>query len=344
MREKTLTDHDEHDEVYRLIMAGWGSQVIGALSALSVAEHLAGHSLTAHQIAERACTDPDGTFRVLRAGVALGFLDYESSTKTFTGTEKLAILHVDCPFTLKHYAQTVTGRAFWLPAMRLTETVRRGGNYAEETLGGDVWQFLAEDDEEARIFRSAMTDLSAPVIREAVAVIGNVDGSFAIDVGGANGAFVGALLQRNPQLDGAVLDLPQAMAGVDETARDLGLTDRMTGIAGDFFSSVPGADLYLLKFVLHDWDDGSCVKILSNIRRSMKPGARVFIVEMVIADPADPTTSMSAVLMDVAMLGAFTGKERDIPEFETLLRAADLDIVTTSSIHRPYRVIEARAR
>jgi hypothetical protein len=227
--------------------------------------------------------------------------------------------------------------------MRLTETVRRGSNYVEEMLGGDVWNFFAEHDDEARIFRSAMTDLSTPVIREAVAVIGDVDGEFVIDVGGANGAFVGQFLQRNSRLNGAVLDLSQAMAGVAETANLLGLSDRMTGIAGDFLDSVPAADLYLLKFILHDWNDESCIKILSTIRHSMKPGARLFIVEMVIADPGDPATSLSAVLMDITMLGAFTGKERDMLEFETLLREAELDVVAATPLHRPYRVIEAQA-
>jgi hypothetical protein len=343
MRSKKPADRDDHDQVYRLVMAGWGAQVIRTLAALSVAEHLDEHSLTAHQIAERTSSDPDMTYRVLRAGVALGFLQYESATTTFTGTPRLKILHADSPFTLKHFAQTAPGPAFWPPLMRLTETVRRGSNYVEEMLGGDVWNFFAEHDDEARIFRSAMTDLSTPVIREAVAVIGDVDGEFVIDVGGANGAFVGQFLQRNSRLNGAVLDLSQAMAGVAETANLLGLSDRMTGIAGDFLDSVPAADLYLLKFILHDWNDESCIKILSTIRHSMKPGARLFIVEMVIADPGDPATSLSAVLMDITMLGAFTGKERDMLEFETLLREAELDVVAATPLHRPYRVIEAQA-
>ena len=271
MRSKKPADRDDHDQVYRLVLAGWGAQAIRTLAALSVAEHLDEHSLTAHQIAERTSSDPDMTYRVLRAGVALGFLQYEGAATTFTGTPRLEILHADSPFTLKHFAQTAPGPAFWPPLMRLTETVRRGSNYVEEMLGGDVWNFFAEHEDEARIFRSAMTDLSTPVIREAVAVIGDVDGEFVIDVGGANGAFVGQLLQRNSRLNGAVLDLSQAMAGVAETANLLGLSDRMTGIAGDFLDSVPAADLYLLKFILHDWNDESCIKILSAIRHSMKP-------------------------------------------------------------------------
>jgi hypothetical protein len=337
MRSTSPATHEEHDEVYRLIMAGWGSQVVRTLATLSVAEHLGRSSLTAQQIAERAASDPDMTYRLLRAGTALGLLEYDPDTATFTGTSRLEILHPESPFTLKHYAQIAPSRAFWLPALRLSETVGRGHNYVEEMLGGSLWDFFADHDDEARMFRAAMTDVSAPVVREAVSVIGEAGEGFVLDVGGANGAFVGELLQRNPHLTGGVLDLPQAMAGVAEAARCLGLSDRMIGIAGDFFDSVPAADFYLLKFILHDWTDDSCTKILSNIRRSMKPGARLFIVEMVIADHG---STVGAALMDMGMLFGFPGREREISEFETLLHAADLEIISTTSLHPPYQLIE----
>jgi hypothetical protein len=340
MRSTKSAAQEEHDEVYRLIMAGWGAQVVRTLASLSVAEHLDGGSLTAEQIAQRTSSDANMIYRVLRAGVTLGLLEYDNATRAFTATARLEILHVDSPFTLKHYAQTTPGPAFWLPALRLPDTVRRGGNYVDEALGTSVWEFFAGHDEEARIFRAAMTDISAPVIREAVSAIDVAGGGFAIDVGGANGAFVAELLQANPHLSGAVLDLPDAMPGVAQESRRRGLGDRMRGIGGDFFDSVPAADLYLLKFVLHDWGDESCVEILCNIRRAMNPGARLFIVEMAFTDQA---ASISAALMDMAMLFAFTGRERDLTEFEKLLRAAGLAIVSTSTLHHPYHLIEAQA-
>ena len=340
MRSTTSAAQEEYDELYRLIMAGWGSQAVRTLASLSVAEHLDGGSLTAEQIAERACSDPSMTYRVLRAGVALGLLEYDNVTKAFSGTSRLEILHADSPFTLKHYAQAAPGPAFWLPALRLPDTVRRGSNYAEETLGGNVWDFFAGHDDQARMFRTAMTDLSTPVIREAVSVIDAASARFVVDVGGADGAFLAELLQDNPHLNGTVLELPEAMSGVAQESRCRGLGDRMSGTGGDFFDSVPAADLYLLKFVLHDWNDESCVKILSNIRRAMNPGARLFITEMVFTDQA---ASLSAALMDVGMLFAFSGQERELAEFEKLLRAADMAIARTLTLHEPYHLIEAQA-
>lgn len=333
---------DEHDGVYRLVMAGWATQVVRAFATLAIAEHLERGPLTAPQIAEQAGTDPALTYRVLRAGVALGFLHFDPTTTAFTGTSRLDILHPDNPLTLKHFAQAVPGPATWLPTVRLPDAVRRGRNYVEETLGSELWQYYADHDEEARVFRAAMSDVSLPLIREAVSIIGEVGGPFVLDVGGANGAFVGQLLLKNTHLNGGVLDLAQAMAGVAEAACQQGLGDRISGIAGDFLEHVPAADIYLLKFILHDWDDDSCRKILSNIRRSMKPNARLFVLEMVISDHVDAPISLSAVLMDVLMLNVFNGRERDLIEFETLLHDAGLAIVATTPLHHPYQLIEAQ--
>jgi len=149
-------------------------------------------------------------------------------------------------------------------------------------------------------------------------------------------ATLAGLLERHPQLHGVVLDLPQVMAGVAEEACRRGMANRMTGQPGDFFDRLPSADLYLLKFILHDWDDESCRRILSNIRRAMNPGARLIIVEMV----AD-TVTLEASLMDIAMMFAFTGQERDERHFESLLSAAGLRTSRTVGLHHPYRLIEA---
>jgi hypothetical protein len=310
------------------------------MAALSVAEHLDQGPLTAEQIAERASSHPDMTYRVLRAGVAMGLLDYDGATRAFTGTSRLEILHEDSPFTLKHYALTAVGPAFWLPALRLTDTVRRGSNCVDEVLGADVWEYFAVNDDEARTFRTAMSDISGPVIRAAVSAIDAAGGRSVVDVGGANGTFVGELLQANSHLTGVVLDLPDAMPGVAEESRRRGLGDRMSGIGGDFFDSVPAADIYLLKSVLHDWSDQLCVKVLSSIRDAMERDARLFIVEMMFTDQ-EP--SMVAAMMDIAMLFGFSGRERASDEYEKLLSAAGLAVVRTSPLHRPYHLMEARA-
>ena len=117
-----------------------------------------------------------------------------------------------------------------------------------------------------------------------------------------------------------------------------GLADRLDAVPGDFFVAVPGADVYLLKFILHDWDDESCVRILSAIRASMARGARLHIVEMLADHDRTPT---GLAYMDLGMLIAFGGQERDLPAFDALLDRAGMRRTGLTSLQTPYAVIEA---
>ncbi|OBJ23112.1 methyltransferase [Mycobacterium colombiense] len=331
-------DSDNYTMVYRLIMAAWGSQAIRCLASLSIAEHLEAEALSAREIAERESVDPGMLYRLLRVGAAMGLLDYNGINATFSATPMLHVLHEDASERLKYYAQAAAGPTLWLPGGRALEAITRGRNQAVEALGSSVFEYLSEHPDEGRTFSAAMTDLSTPVIREAVSFIKPGAARFVLDVGGANGAFVSELVQRNPQLTGAVLDLPHVIPGVVEEAQRRGLTQQVAGLSGDFLESVPGADIYLLKFILHDWDDGTCTTLLGNIRRAMNPGARLFIVEMVVANDA-PT--VDAALMDMAMLFALDGHERDMRQFEALLSQAGLWAVSAKSLRGDYHIIEA---
>lgn len=340
MSTDTTASQDHRDQVFSLIMGGLASQAVRALCVLSVAEHLAEGPLLAAEIARRESTDPRMTFRLLRVAVGLGLLRHDPEAGTFSATPALSILHPDSPVSLKHYALTAGSEAFWLPAVLLPETLAKGANHVVEALGCSIFEYFARHEDDARVFSAAMTNLSLPVIREAVEIVDASEG-LAIDVGGAEGAFVCELVQHNPGLRGAVLELPHAVPGAQAEAARRGLGDRVQAIAGDFFQSVPEGEVYLLKFVLHDWDDESCVTILRNIRGAMRPGARVYVVETTIA-PVDP--SPVAVLFDLAMLQSTTGQERELGEFEALLGAADLQVRRVVPVSTPYHVIEAVAR
>ncbi|WP_189082521.1 methyltransferase [Mangrovihabitans endophyticus] len=329
---------DDYDRMYQLIMGAWGSQVVRTMAGLSVADHLEAGPLTAEEIASRASADPDMTYRVLRAGVALGILSYDPDDRRFSGGAPLALLRSGSARTLKHYAQASAGPVFWGPALLMPETVARGRNHVTETLGCDVFEYFGRHPEDARLFSAGMTDLAAPVIDGAVDAIVAEDGQAVVDVGGANGALVCELLRRRPGLTGTVLDLPHVVPGAAEHAALRGLGDRLTATAGDFFAAVPPGDVVLLKHILHDWDDAACVRILSNVRAALRPGGRVHVIEMVMT-PAAP--SVSAALTDMAMLFATTGRERELPEYAGLLAAAGLRVSRVTPIHRPYAVIEA---
>ncbi|MFC4465494.1 methyltransferase [Streptomyces xiangluensis] len=140
-----------------------------------------------------------------------------------------------------------------------------------------------------------------------------------VDVGGANGDFVLALMEANPQLSGQVLDLPHTVESARGEAEKRGLSDRFSAVAGDFFAEVPSADLYLLKTIMHDWDDTQCAVILRNCRAAVNEGGRALVVEMVIGEIGKPDFATRA---DMAMLTMTNGMERDLDEFDALFAAS----------------------
>ena len=322
-----------------LITGFWVSQIVRTAAALSLAEHLADQPRTAKEIAEAERSDFSATFRLLRACTALKLVTYESATGRFTTTPLLDTLRRYSPHSMWNLALVQTAPAHWRSCGHFTDSVRTGFTQFEAALGNeDIWAYFEQHPEEGRLFGAAMTDLSTPVIREAADVIVTTGVELVADIGGANGTFVHELLARNPKLRGLVFDLPIPLPGARAEAERLGLSDRSTVVSGDFFESVPPADMYLLKYILHDWDDDSCIRILHNIRKAMPPSARVLIVELLVGEIAEPGIG---TLMDMNMLAMIPGKERDLEEFDTLLRAADLQRTAVTHLQPPYCIIEA---
>jgi hypothetical protein len=296
--------------------------------------------MSARELASVEASDPAATFRLLRACTALRLVTYDQDSGRFAGTALLDRLRRESPNSMRNLALVQTAPAHWLTWGRFTDSVRAGSTHIEAALGSDVWTYFEKNPEEGRLFGAAMTDLSTPIIQEAVEVIDTTDVELVADIGGANGAFVYGLLARNPKLYGIVFDLPATLSGARAYAERVGLGNRSSTIAGDFFDSVPTAHMYLLKYILHDWDDESCVRILRNVREAMVPAARVVIVEMLVGEAADPGIG---TVMDMNMLAMAPGKERDLHEFDALLDAAGLRRTALTSMHPPYCVIEAVA-
>lgn len=325
-------------KVYNLILAGFGSQAVRALALLSVAEHLADGPLTADEIAERESTDVAATYRLLRAAAALELLDQDADTGAFRSTPALEVLHADHESSLKYFARSAASPLFWLPALRLPDALRDGQPQTVAALGVDTFGYLAEHPEDAVEFGAAMTGLSAPVIGHAAGIIDPGEARVVVDVGGAEGAFVAELLSRHPQLSGVVLDRPVTIPRIAAEAERRGLSDRLEAAPGDFFTSVPSGDIYLLKFILHDWDDASCVRILSTIVTAMPSGARLYIVEMLADDVQVP---LGLAYMDLIMLSALGGQERSLAAFDGLLQLAGLKRTALLPLLEPYAAIEA---
>lgn len=337
---ETYTAEDQRS-MMSTITGFWVSQMTAALAHLEVAEHLYDGPKSASRIAELAGSDPDATFRLLRAAVDPGLVRHDPGTDRFASTPLLDRLRASAPDSLRNVAMVWNAPLHWQAWGRFTECVRTGEDQVTAAVGRPTFDHLAEHPEEAEWFSRAMAELSLPTIREAVRAIDAVPGTTIVDVGGATGAFVLAMLGAHPGTDGIVLDLPHVTAAAEQEIDAQGMQDRCEAVAGDFFVEVPEADLYLLKFVLHDWGDDDCVRLLRRCREAMRPGGRVVVVDMLTGTPDDPGT---AALMDLNMLAIAPGaREHDLADVDRFLAAAGLARTATTELSAPYFVLEAEA-
>jgi hypothetical protein len=328
---------DVHDQMRSMLTGHFVSQTIRAAADLSLADHLHAGKLTATEVADREGSAPNTTFRLMRACVALGLLTADTDGR-FSGTPLLATLRKDEPRSLWGLALATTLPAQWLPWGEFITSVRTGRSRASAALGMDFFEYLERHPDQAREFSVGMSSTTALWAADAANAIDTTTTRVAVDVGGATGSLLALLQHANPTLRGIVFDRPNIVAdAAAEVARN-GLGERTTVIGGDFFESVPPADLYLLKFILHDWDDEQCVTILSRCREAMIPGGRIAIVEMVVGDITDPGP---AAVIDMNMLAATGGQERSLPHYDALLASAGFTRTAMHATQSPQSIIEA---
>jgi hypothetical protein len=330
------------DDVYRqmtaLVFSHWLMQTVRAVADLSVADHLADGPLTAADLAERENCAAGSTWRVMRAGVAAGLLKVDES-KRFSGTSLLQTLRKDDPRSLRPLALTMGRPQNWAPWTTFLSSVREGTPQVHAALGMDMFEYMERHPDLAEEFSAGMRSLTAlwgPAIAQ---MIDTTDVECAVDIGGGNGSMLHLLQQTDPALQGIIFDRPNVAEQTKKELARSSFADRTTVVGGDFFDSVPAGDLYLLKFVLHDWSDEECIAILRRCRAAMKPGGRIAIIELLVSDD-----SVIAALWDINMMALTTGRERSVEEFDALLTAADLRRTSVLDTGVPQGVIEATAK
>jgi hypothetical protein len=301
-----------------MINGSWISQVVRAAADLRLADHLAAGAQTAADVADREASDPETTYRLMRACAALGLLAYDGDGH-FAVTPAGTLLQSGTPGSLRDAALVFGAPGHWLPWGRLPEAVRKGGTQAADVLGAGLFDYLAGQPEEAAQFSAALAEITGTLAADVAKVLDTSGVSLAVDVGGATGELVRELMRANDELRGAVLDLPHAAEAAQRAAEADGVGDRFSGLPGNFFAAVPEADLYLLKAVLHDWNNDECVRILRNCRDAAQPGARTVVIENVIRDPA---RDRFATLLDMNMLAVTTGQERELAQYDAIFAAA----------------------
>jgi len=323
--------------MFRMITGYWVSQIIGVAAKLGIAEHLHGGAKSADELARLTHSEPSALFRVLRAAASVGVFHLNADDR-FSLTPLGETLRSAVPGSMREMAIMQISKGHWLPWGRLEDAVRTGKPQAVATLGCEIFEHYAKNPEEAAAFTGAMGNLSAIVASEVAAHVDTSGLTRAVDIGGAEGTLIAALLGKNPSLEGIVFDLPHVTASAKAKLEAQGLLGRCEVVAGDFFKSVPSADLYVLKQILHDWNDEQATTILRNCAQSMTSRGRMAIVEMVIPDDGAPTP---AQLMDVNMLAILPGRERTQAEYTALLEGVGLRVERLVPTHSPFQILEA---
>jgi hypothetical protein len=311
----------DYDRMMAMLTGFWVTQIVRAAAIFNVADHLAAGIDTAQAIAAAESTDLDATTRLMVTFASLGLVTSADGAH-FTGTPLLSTLLKDDPNSLRGMVLAMGAPGHWLPWGHFPEAVRSGERQIKGAHGVEtIFDYNAAHLDEANIFTEAMSNLTAAAAVEIAKVVDTRGVTLALDVGGANGEVARAMMRANPDLRGGVFDLPHIVPSAAEAAREDGLQDRFTTVGGDFFESVPPADLYVLKFVLHDWDDETCIRILKNCRASLLEGGRVIVVDYLVGQLGTPGLP---ALMDLNMLTMTGGRERSIDAFDDLFAAAGL--------------------
>jgi hypothetical protein len=317
-------------ELRQLINGYQVSQAIYVAATLGIADLLADGARLSDELAVSTDTHAPSLYRLLRALAGIGLL-HEGEDRRFSLTPLGEPLRSDAPQPLGGWAAFIGREHHWNAWGHLLHSVRTGENAMRHVLGESVWDYRAARPEEAELFDRAMTDLTRTSNR---ALVAYDFGRFrvVVDVGGGRGALLTAILDANPDVRGVLFDQPHVVAGVD-------LGERCEIVAGSFFDAVPsGGDAYVLKAIVHDWEDEEALQILRVCRAAMSDDATLLVIEVELGAPNEPEGKLS----DLNMLVGPGGRERTRKEYAELFAAAGFELASVTSTGGTHSVFEGR--
>jgi SAM-dependent methyltransferase len=300
----------------QLIGGAWLTQALSVSARFGFAELLASGPMDVEELASRAGTAPRSTARLLRALASVGVFREEAPGR-FDLTPMAQLLRRDYPGSLHHWALMQGEPWHWEAWGALEQSVRNERTAFESTQGRPLFDYLAQEPEAGNCFDSAMAELSALSIR---AIVKSYDFSAfrrVVDVGGGTGALLQQLLESYPEMRGVLFDREATLLKARQRMKAANLEERVEYRSGSFFETIPAAgEAYLLKHILHDWNDEAAGRLLRTLRSQLAPGARLLIIEYVL--PTGNTFSHGKML-DLEMMVTCGGQERTEVELRRLL-------------------------
>ncbi len=322
-----------------MVTGCWVSQALYVAAKLGIADLLHEGPQSCKRLAEATQTHAGSLYRVLRALASVSIFA-EDEKGCFSLTPLSEPLRAGVPGSLRAFAIMLGEPEHWRAWEGVLHSVRTGQPAFEHVFGMPHFRYFAEHPEAARIFDEAMTSRSSQENEAVVAGYDFADTQTVVDVGGGQGTLMASILQAYPKARGVLFDLPHVIGMSRTRMASAGHTARCEFVAGDFFASLPaGGDLYLLKKVIHDWDDERAQLILTNCRNAMSSTGRLLLIEPVIPPGNDPSFNK---LLDLLMLvWTSGGRERTESEHRALLALAGLNLNRLIPTRSGVSIIEA---
>jgi hypothetical protein len=309
-----------------------------AVARLQIADHLADGPQSADELAAHTGAYAQSLYRVLRA-LATFNVFMENARGQFEMTPLAEFLRSDVPNSMRQQVLWTGAPYRWHARGELLHTVMTGETAFQHIHGMGVFEYLARHPDAAALFNDAMSAMTATYAEAAASAYDFGIFDRAMDVGGGHGTLMITLLNRFPDLHGGIFDLSTVVEGTVSRLEAAGLLDRCDLVSGSFFEAVPsGYDAYILKDIIHDWNDEDSLTILRNCHAAMNSEARLLIIERVIPPGNEPFVGK---MVDITMLVETGGMERTAEQYQDLLAAAGFRIERIIPTSEASSIIEA---
>lgn len=313
-----MPDSSPQDQLSHLMSGYWYTQSIYVAAKLGLADLLTNGPRTADQLAEATRTNARSLYRLLRALASVGIFA-EDEQHRFGLTPMAECLRSDVPGSLWSMA-ILRGGLQYEAWGQLLHSVETGQSAFEKLHGTPIFDYFSQHPEDGKRFDAAMTGVHG---RETAAMLDAYDFSgidTLADIGGGNGSVITAILKQYPTMQGILYDLPGVVERARASIQRAGVENRCRVVAGDFFEFVPGGvDAFLMRHIIHDWDDEKAITILKNCRKALGAAGKLLVVEGVVPPGNEPSISK---FFDLAMMVLPGGMERTEKEYQRLYDAA----------------------
>ena len=322
----------------QMIMGLVVSQALAVAARLKVADLLHEAPQTAAELAAKTNTHELSLFRMLRSLASVGVFQRDAEQR-FHLTPLGETLRSDVAGSMSAFAIMMGEANHWRVYEEMMHSIQTGEIAFTKAHGQEPWTFFQQNPEVAQVFDNAMTSFTSGIAPAVVAAYDFSAANTIADIAGGHGILLSQILRANPDAQGILFDQQYVAAGARATMEKAGVAERCEIVGGDFFAGVPaGADIYLMKHIIHDWAEDRALQILRHCHAAMPDNGKLLLVEIVLPETDEPGLGP---ILDMEMLLIPGGRERTAREYRELLAQAGFTLTQIIPTPSPMFIIES---